>query len=37
MSYTDKANLLNATFVDFNLSEVTVAADVEEEEEDTTE
>ena len=37
MSYTDKANLLNATFVDFNLSEVTVAADVEEEEDDTTE
>lgn len=32
MTYEDKANLIKVTFVDFNLSEVTVAADVEEEE-----
>ena len=32
MNYVDNINLLNVTFVDFNLSEVTVTADVEEEE-----
>ena len=34
MNYEDGYNLLNVTFVDFNLSEVTVTADVEEETED---
>ncbi len=37
MTYEDKANLIKVTFVDFNLSEVTVAADIEEDETETEE